>query len=64
MVVFWPAAGFSAATLIVLGRNARWPVAVGVMAALIAFHLTNDRLTLLSVVFALCGTGNPCSLHG
>src|SRR2546429_396513 len=43
VAVFWPAAGVSSGVLIALGRDARWPVAVGTMAATIAANLTGDR---------------------
>jgi len=59
VAVFWPAAGVSAGALIALGRNARWPVAVGVVAATIVVHLTTDGATWISVVFALCNAGEP-----
>ncbi|HEY2532445.1 MAG TPA: PAS domain S-box protein [Xanthobacteraceae bacterium] len=55
--VFWPAAGVSSGTLIALRRNARWPVAVGVMAAAIVASLTNDRTIWASVVFGLSDAG-------
>jgi PAS domain S-box-containing protein len=57
VAVFWPAAGISSGTLIALRRNARWPVAVGVIAATTAANLTSDRTIWASVVFALCDTG-------
>jgi hypothetical protein len=57
VAVFWPAAGVSSGTLIALRRNARWPVAVGVIAATIAANLTSDRTIWASVVFALCNAG-------
>jgi PAS domain S-box-containing protein len=57
VAVFWPAAGVSSGTLIALGRKARWPVAVGVIAATTAANLTSDRTILASLVFALCDAG-------
>jgi PAS domain S-box-containing protein len=57
VAVFWPAAGVSSGTLIALRRNARIPVAAGVIAATIAANLTSDRGVLASVVFALCNAG-------
>jgi PAS domain S-box-containing protein len=57
VAVFWPAAGVSSGTLIALGRNARWPVAVGVIAATVAANLTSDRTIFASVVFGLCNAG-------
>jgi len=41
VAVFWPAAGISSGVLIALGPKARWPVALGAIAAGIA----NDLLT-------------------
>jgi signal transduction histidine kinase len=39
IAVFWPASGISAGALIALGWRARWPVATGVMVAVVAIHL-------------------------
>ena len=39
VAVFWPAAGISSGVLIALGSRARWPVAVGVIAATVVVHL-------------------------
>ena len=41
VAVFWPAAGISSGILIAFGRDARWPVAVGVIVATIAANLTS-----------------------
>src|SRR6516164_3991387 len=57
VAVFWPAAGVSAGTLIALGRTARWPVAVGVIAATIGANLLGDRNILASIIFALSDAG-------
>jgi PAS domain S-box-containing protein len=57
VAVFWPAAGVSSGILIALGRDARWPVAVGVIAATTAANLTSDRTILGSIAFALCDAG-------
>jgi PAS domain S-box-containing protein len=57
VAVFWPAAGVSSGTLIALGRAARWPVAVGVIAATITANLTGDRNVLSSSIFALSDAG-------
>jgi PAS domain S-box-containing protein len=54
VAVFWPAAGVSSGILIALGRDVRWPVAAGVVAATIAANLTSDRTIWSSIVFALC----------
>jgi integral membrane sensor domain MASE1 len=39
IAVFWPASGVSAGALIAVGWGARWPVATGVMIAVVAIHL-------------------------
>lgn len=57
VAVFWPAAGVSSGILIALGRDVRWPVALGTMAATIAANLTGDRHVWSSFVFALCNAG-------
>src|SRR5690348_14270669 len=57
VAVFWPAAGISAGMLVVFGRKARWPVAVGVMVATALANLLSDRNLGATVVFALCNTG-------
>jgi PAS domain S-box-containing protein len=57
VAVFWPAAGVSSGVLIALGRGARWPVAIGVIAATIAANLTSDRTIWGSIAFALCNAG-------
>lgn len=57
VAVFWPAAGFSSGILIALGRDARWPVAVGVIAATTVANLTSDRTIGASIAFALCDAG-------
>jgi signal transduction histidine kinase len=54
VAVFWPAAGISSGLLIALGPHARWPVAVGVMAATIPANLMGDRNLAASIAFALC----------
>jgi signal transduction histidine kinase/CheY-like chemotaxis protein len=57
VAVFWPAAGVAAGVLISLGKNARWPVIVGTMAATVAANLLSDRNMLSSIVFAVCNAG-------
>jgi PAS domain S-box-containing protein len=57
VAVFWPAAGIASGTLIALGRNARWPVAISVIAANIAANLMGDRNLLSSSIFALSDAG-------
>jgi PAS domain S-box-containing protein len=57
VAVFWPAAGVSSGVLIALGRDARLPVAGGVMVATIIANLTGDRNVWSATVFALCNAG-------
>ena len=57
VAVFWPAAGIASGTLIALGRTARWPVAVGVIAASITANLMGDRGILSSSIFSLSDAG-------
>jgi PAS domain S-box-containing protein len=57
VAVFWPAAGISSGILIAFGRDVRWSVAVGVIAATIAANLTSDRTIWSSLAFALCNAG-------
>src|SRR5262245_8793576 len=57
VAVFWPAAGISAGVLIALGRDARWPVAIGTMVATIVANLTGDRSVWSAFSFALCNAG-------
>src|SRR5271163_1050435 len=57
VAVFWPAAGVSAGTLIALGRGARWPVAIGAMAATMVANLLGGRTFPGAVVFAICNAG-------
>src|SRR5215469_16553451 len=57
VAVFWPAAGVSSGVLIALGRQVRWPVAAGVIAASVVANLTSDRTIWGSIAFALCNAG-------
>ena len=57
VAVFWPAAGIGSGILIALGRSARLPVAVGVMAATIIANLLGDRNIASAIIFALCNAG-------
>jgi PAS domain S-box-containing protein len=64
VAVFWPAAGISAGTLIALGRDARWPVAVGTMAATIIANMMGDRTVWSATAFALCNAGEAIIAAG
>src|SRR5260221_6543415 len=57
VAVFWPAAGVSSGRGIALGRDARLPVAGGVMVAAIIANLTGDRNVWGATAFALCNAG-------
>jgi PAS domain S-box-containing protein len=57
VAVFWPAAGISAGALIALGRQARWPVAVGMTAANMAASLMGGWSVWSSIYLALCDAG-------
>ena len=57
VAVFWPAAGVSSGVLIALGRDARWPVAVGTIVATLVANLTGDRNVWSAFAFALCNAG-------
>jgi len=57
VAVFWPAAGVSSGLLIALGRDVRWPVAIGTIVATIAANLTSDRTIWASIAFACCNAG-------
>jgi integral membrane sensor domain MASE1 len=64
VAVFWPAAGISSGVLIALGRRARWPVAVGVMAATIPANLMGDRNLPAASAFALCNAAEALIVAG
>jgi PAS domain S-box-containing protein len=57
VAVFWPAAGVASGILIALGRTARWPVAIGIIAANIPANLAGDRNVLSSTIFSLSDAG-------
>jgi PAS domain S-box-containing protein len=54
---FWPAAGVSSGVLIALGRDARLPVAGGVMVATVVANLMGDRNVWSATAFAFCNAG-------
>src|SRR6266478_1833907 len=57
VALFWPAAGVSSGVLIALGRDARLPVAGGVMVATIVANLMGDRNVWSATAFAFCNAG-------
>jgi signal transduction histidine kinase len=64
VAVFWPAAGISSGVLIALGPHARWPVAVGVMAATIPANLMGDRSLPAAIAFAICNAAEALITAG
>ena len=64
VAVFWPAAGIAAGVLIAVGRGARWPVAIGAMAATIVANLLGDRTFAGAITFALCNAGEALLTAG
>ncbi len=64
VAVFWPASGVAAGVLIALGPRARWPVAIGAMAATIAANLLGDRTFAGATTFALCNAGEAMLTAG
>jgi PAS domain S-box-containing protein len=57
VALFWPAAGVSSGVLIVLGRDARLPVAGGVMVATVIANLMGDRNVWSATAFGFCNAG-------
>ena len=64
VAVFWPAAGVSSGVLIALGPSARWPVAVGAMAATIVANFMGDRSFWGSVAMAVCNAAEALITAG
>jgi signal transduction histidine kinase len=64
VAVFWPAAGISSGILIALGPHARWPVAVGVVAATVPANLMGDRNLSASIAFGLCNAAEALITAG
>src|SRR5712675_535789 len=64
VAVFWPASGVAAGVLIALGPGARWPVAIGAMAATIVANLLGDRTFAGAITFALCHAGEAILTAG
>src|SRR6266446_5889294 len=64
VAVFWPASGVAAGALIAIGPGARWPVAIGAMAATIVANLLGDRTFAGAITFALCNAGEAILAAG
>ncbi|HWE20585.1 MAG TPA: PAS domain S-box protein [Hyphomicrobiaceae bacterium] len=57
VAAFWPAGGLAAGAIVALGRAARVPVAIGVMAATILANLAGARDVPAAIIFAMCNAG-------
>jgi PAS domain S-box-containing protein len=57
VALFWPGAGVSSGVLIALGRDARLPVASGVIVATLIANLMGDRNVWGATAFAFCNAG-------
>ena len=57
MAVFWPASGIAAGVLIIAGRRAGLPVAVGVLIGSLAAIYLNKRALLPSALLGACNFG-------
>jgi PAS domain S-box-containing protein len=55
--VFWPAAGIAVGILVTLGRRARAPIVIGVVAATVAANVMDDRSVWPSVIKGLANAG-------
>ena len=64
VAVFWPAAGISSGVLIALGPKARWPVALGAMAATLVANLMGDRTIWAAAAFAICNAAEALVTAG
>ena len=64
VAVFWPAAGISSGVLIALGPKARWPVALGAMAATFVANLMGDRTVWAASAFAICNAAEALITAG
>jgi signal transduction histidine kinase len=64
VAVFWPAAGISSGVLIALGSKARWPVALGAIAATLVANLMGDRTVWAASAFAVCNAGEALITAG
>jgi signal transduction histidine kinase len=64
VAVFWPAAGISSGSLIALGRQARWPVAAGVIAATVVVHLVIADPLWAGVAWGACNAAEALITAG
>ena len=64
VAVFWPAAGISSGVLIALGRAARWPVALGVLAATVVVHVAIADPLWAGVALGVCNAAEALITAG
>lgn len=64
VAVFWPAAGISSGVLIALGRRARWPVAVGVIAATVVVHVAIADPLWAGIALGVCNAAEAVITAG
>src|SRR6202007_3030845 len=64
VAVFWPAAGISSGVLIAIGPKARWPVALGALAATLVANLMGDRTIWAASAFAICNAAEALITAG
>jgi PAS domain S-box-containing protein len=57
VAAFWPAAGLAAGAVVALGRSARAPVAIAVVAATVLANVAGERNLPAALVFAACNAG-------
>lgn len=64
VAVFWPAAGISSGVLIALGNRARWPVALGVLAATVIVHVAIVDPLWAGVALGVCNAAEALITAG
>jgi signal transduction histidine kinase len=62
VAVFWPAAGITSGSLIVLGPRALWPTALGVIGASVAIHLAEPLWA--GIALGLCNAAEALIVAG
>src|SRR5262249_30190127 len=64
LAVFWPASGVFSGFLIALGSRARWPVATGVVVAVVAVHSIMADPLRVGIAFALSDAAETLIIAG
>jgi integral membrane sensor domain MASE1 len=64
VALFWPAAGVATGLLVALGKTARWPVVIGVVAATFGANLLGDRNLASTAIFAVANAGGALIVAG